>query len=177
VQCYCGNTLGYATVEPWTDCYMLCTGNDLEWCGAGNRLSVYMYNPTLAGLTSSVASTSTYSTKTSSSTVVSTTISVTTSTSSSASPTANLIGRYAYVGCQTDAGAGDRTLSSTSFTDTLMTVEACSAFCGTRGYTYFGVEYATEVIHLNPGRTCLLTIQVLLWKLLGHIHDSYRWTL
>jgi WSC domain len=25
-----------------------------------------------------------------------------------------------------------------------MTVEICSAFCGTRGYTYFGVEYGTE---------------------------------
>jgi hypothetical protein len=62
-------------------------------------------------------------------------------TTSSASPTGTLIGGYGYVGCQTDAGANTRTLSSTSFTHTAMTVEICSSFCGARGYTYFGVEY------------------------------------
>ncbi|KAE9379342.1 WSC-domain-containing protein [Stipitochalara longipes BDJ] len=149
-ECYCGNTLGYATVEPWTDCYMLCTGNSTEYCGAGNRLSLYMHNSSLISTSSSVAPTSTSSTKTYSSTVLSTTTSLasstslTSSTTSSASPTATGVGGYGYVGCQTDAGVGDRTLSSTSFTDTSMTVEVCSSFCGARGYTYFGVEYSTE---------------------------------
>jgi hypothetical protein len=131
---------------------MLCTGNQTEYCGSGNRLSLYQYNSSLISLTSSLTSslkpTSTSTIKSLSSTQVSTTGSQLSSTSSkvtsSTSPTATLVGGYAYVGCQTDAGVNDRTLSSTSFTDTAMTLEICAAFCGARGYTYFGAEYATE---------------------------------
>ena len=138
---------------------MLCTGNNTEYCGAGNRLSLYMYNASLISTTSS-ATTSSSSTKLSSSSQVSTASSqlsttssqlattsskssttIASATTSSASPTGTLIGGYGYVGCQTDAGANARTLSSTSFTHTAMTVETCSSFCGARGYTYFGVEY------------------------------------
>jgi len=158
---------------------MLCTGNSLEYCGAGNRLSLYMYNATLASLTSSVASFSTSSTKISSSTVVSTTSNVISSTTSSTSPKATGINGYAYVGCQTDPGADDRTLGSTSFTDTLMTVETCSSFCGTRGYTYFGVEYSTEcevfrsfLSHNIPNFDTRL-----LWQHVRYLYISHRRTL
>jgi hypothetical protein len=144
---------------------MLCTGNQTEYCGSSNRLSLYQYNSSLISLTSSLKPTSTSTIKSSSNTQVSTTgsqlsstsskaassstqlsttASYTSSTTSSASPTATLVGGYAYVGCQTDAGVNARTLSSTSFTDTAMTLEICAAFCGARGYTYFGAEYATE---------------------------------
>lgn len=50
-ECYCGNTLGYVTVEPETDCNMPCTRNQREYCGVGNRLSLYQYNAPLISLT------------------------------------------------------------------------------------------------------------------------------
>lgn len=41
-ECYCGNSFNAGSViAPASDCNMLCSGNDSEFCGAGNRLSVY----------------------------------------------------------------------------------------------------------------------------------------
>ncbi|KAL7962473.1 heme peroxidase [Trichoderma compactum] len=46
-ECYCGNTLDPTSLEaPASDCNMLCSGNELEYCGAGNRLSLYTKKPT-----------------------------------------------------------------------------------------------------------------------------------
>ncbi|KAL7925365.1 heme peroxidase [Trichoderma austrokoningii] len=45
-ECYCGNTLDPSSlVAAASDCDMLCSGNDLEYCGAGNRLSLYTKKP------------------------------------------------------------------------------------------------------------------------------------
>ena len=39
---YCGNSFSQGSVAaPNSDCSMLCPGNVNEYCGAGNRLSVY----------------------------------------------------------------------------------------------------------------------------------------
>ncbi|KAK1594865.1 WSC domain-containing protein [Colletotrichum navitas] len=41
-ECYCGNALPETSLEaPASDCSMFCTGSDTEYCGNGNRLSVY----------------------------------------------------------------------------------------------------------------------------------------
>ncbi|KAK4467137.1 heme peroxidase [Cladorrhinum samala] len=41
-ECYCGNVFGAGSVEANVqDCSMPCAGNASEYCGAGNRLSVY----------------------------------------------------------------------------------------------------------------------------------------
>ncbi len=41
-ECYCGNTLAASSlVAPKTECRMTCAGNNLEYCGGSNRLSVY----------------------------------------------------------------------------------------------------------------------------------------
>ncbi|GKT49252.1 WSC domain-containing protein [Colletotrichum spaethianum] len=41
-ECYCGNTLPATSLEaPASDCSMFCTGSGNEYCGNGNRLSVY----------------------------------------------------------------------------------------------------------------------------------------
>ncbi|EHK27347.1 uncharacterized protein TRIVIDRAFT_73257 [Trichoderma virens Gv29-8] len=45
-ECYCGDTLAPSSLKaPASDCNMLCSGNDLEFCGAGNRLSLYNKKP------------------------------------------------------------------------------------------------------------------------------------
>lgn len=42
-ECYCGNSFGTGSVAAKEeDCGFLCPGNNLEYCGAGNRLSVYI---------------------------------------------------------------------------------------------------------------------------------------
>ncbi|KAK3685494.1 hypothetical protein B0T22DRAFT_381071 [Podospora appendiculata] len=41
-ECYCGNSFAVGSVTaPLGDCSMTCAGNGSEFCGAGNRLSVY----------------------------------------------------------------------------------------------------------------------------------------
>jgi hypothetical protein len=41
-ECYCGNNLNAGSVTaPLTECSMPCAGNQLEYCGAGNRLELY----------------------------------------------------------------------------------------------------------------------------------------
>jgi WSC domain len=46
-ECYCGNgILSSATQKPDSDCNMACTGNSSEYCGNGNRLSLYFLNDT-----------------------------------------------------------------------------------------------------------------------------------
>ncbi|KAL7797567.1 heme peroxidase [Trichoderma ceciliae] len=45
-ECYCGDTLDPSSlVAPASDCNMLCSGNELEYCGSGNRLSLYTKKP------------------------------------------------------------------------------------------------------------------------------------
>ena len=42
-ECYCGATLrSTSTKQPATDCYFKCAGNPKEYCGAGNRLNIYI---------------------------------------------------------------------------------------------------------------------------------------
>ncbi|KAK4219242.1 putative fungistatic metabolite [Rhypophila decipiens] len=120
-ECYCGNSLASSSQSaPVGDCNMLCAGNPLQYCGAGNRIV----------LTSTVSTTSTTST----------------STSSSAAATGTLarkpvVGAYTLVGCQTEA-TGARALSANSYAADTMTLESCATFCS--GYTYFGTEYGRE---------------------------------
>ena len=41
---YCGDSFNAGSVPApggSNDCNMLCSGNNLQYCGAGNRLSVY----------------------------------------------------------------------------------------------------------------------------------------
>lgn len=41
-ECYCGNSFGTGSTEaPAGDCTMTCAGDSSQFCGAGNRLSVY----------------------------------------------------------------------------------------------------------------------------------------
>lgn len=41
-ECYCGNALAAgATAAPAGDCKMTCSGNGLQYCGAGGRLNIY----------------------------------------------------------------------------------------------------------------------------------------
>lgn len=163
---YCGDSLlgGSSLASGGTDptqnlCSMTCDGNENEYCGGPNRLSLYQFNSTLVSSSSSsssvmsevslVAATTFTSTGLIASTIATTATSTTplTSTSSAPSPTGPITVQnsteFNYLGCYSDsvqaraltglANPGDGSKNS---------IEACSLGCA--GYTYFGVEYSAE---------------------------------
>ncbi|KAK4162775.1 putative fungistatic metabolite [Cladorrhinum sp. PSN259] len=138
-ECYCGNSLNAGSVPATQpDCSMLCAGNPLEYCGAGNRLELYR----LPGGSSSsaVAGTSTQAT----STPITTTTSTTTTTT--AAPTGTLqhqptVSPYTLAGCWTE-GTGSRALTGKGTASASMSLESCAEFCSE--FKYFGTEYSSE---------------------------------
>ncbi|PNP59719.1 hypothetical protein THARTR1_00598 [Trichoderma harzianum] len=54
-ECFVGNTIHTSTKFPDSDCNQVCTGNDEETCGSGNRIQIYLdttwSDPTLDELT------------------------------------------------------------------------------------------------------------------------------
>lgn len=108
---------------------MTCSGNSTQYCGAGQRLTLYSNNGTIAS-PSSASSTSTATSASSSSTG--------TPATPVAVPTAP---GFAYQGCYTEATNG-RALGDAQTAYTGMTVEKCAAYCS--GYTYMAVEYMSE---------------------------------
>ncbi|WVW80508.1 hypothetical protein I302_102492 [Kwoniella bestiolae CBS 10118] len=141
-ECYCGNNLGTGSVTaPLADCSMLCAGNSLEYCGAGNRLSLYAFNATTSSSTSSSAGSSSVS--------ASASASASASTSATASPSATptgpvqppTVGSYKFVDCHTE-GTNARALTGKAVASDDMTLDKCAVACS--GFLYFGVEYSRE---------------------------------
>jgi len=116
-ECYCANSLHSSShAAPEADCNMLCSGDQAEYCGSGNRIELY----------STTATRSTAATPTPPQAL-------------SIDPTVYL---FSFLGCYTEASAG-RALTGTSYaSSTAMTLEKCAAFCS--GFKYFATEYSTE---------------------------------
>ncbi|KAK6066430.1 WSC domain-containing protein [Seiridium cupressi] len=48
-ECYCGDSIGSGSSDaPLAECNMACSGDSTEYCGAGNRIEVYMTTATLS---------------------------------------------------------------------------------------------------------------------------------
>ncbi|KAK4452274.1 putative fungistatic metabolite [Podospora aff. communis PSN243] len=115
-ECYCANSLHNSSQQaPAEDCSMLCSGDQTEYCGAGNRIELY----------STTATRSTTATP----------------TPTGALSRTPVVGAYSLVGCQTEATVG-RALAGAMYADDSMTLESCATFCS--DFTYFGVEYSRE---------------------------------
>lgn len=171
-ECYCGNSLDSTSASaPLADCNMVCGGDATEYCGAGNRLELYLTtasqlpsSTSTSTASTSISTSSTASTSTSistSSTKSTTTTSTSTTTSSSVAPTGTLgvkptVGKYTFVGCQTE-GTGVRALSADSYAADAMTLESCAAYCSS--FSYFATEYGRECEFkdLRPRIQLLLT--------------------
>ncbi|KAI9785690.1 MAG: hypothetical protein M1839_008707 [Geoglossum umbratile] len=129
-ECYCGDSLntGSALAATQSDCNMVCPGNTLEFCGAGNRLQMYKAAPS-----------------SSTSTTTNTAATTSTSTTSSATPTGPIVVpgnvNFTFIGCYTEA-KNTRALSQRTYANDSMTVPSCLSFCSS--YTYAGLEYARE---------------------------------
>ncbi|KAF2668726.1 WSC-domain-containing protein [Microthyrium microscopicum] len=110
----CGSNLNIRTVEPDTDCNMSCGGNATEPCGAGNRLSVFYSGAPGVAVP--------------------------------AAPKAlGGTNNWGYIGCYTDGypralAVGAQLPGGASSTS----VETCTSYCQSNGYTLAGVEYGQE---------------------------------
>lgn len=154
-ECYCGNSLAASsTLATLSDCSFTCPGNAYEYCGAGNRLEMYLLTSLASSSSSSVVSSTTSVSSSPKSSVSSTSTSVSStskssssisSSSATATPTLGIkqtVGAYSFQGCWTEA-TNVRALSGASFYDyDAMTLEECSIDCA--GWNYFGVEYGGE---------------------------------
>ncbi|KAF8849870.1 heme peroxidase [Acephala macrosclerotiorum] len=135
-ECYCGNTLASTSaLAALSDCSFICPGNSYEYCGAGNRLEMYLLSTSASSSSSLVSS---------SSVAISSLSSTSSSTSASASPTPQIVksaGLYNYFGCYTE-GANVRALGAASYPNDANTIESCVAACSP--YLYAGAEYGRE---------------------------------
>ncbi|KAH7097382.1 WSC-domain-containing protein [Auriculariales sp. MPI-PUGE-AT-0066] len=149
-ECWCGNTLDQSKVGQYV-CNQPCQGDDSEFCGNGQRLSVYAagsYTPPssstpvtvpTSSTTVKVTTTTPTPTKTQSSTTTKPT-----STSSPAKPTTAAVPNFTALGCFVDSKAS-RTLSGTSlYSGEPMTPAVCAARCAKAGFKFAGVEYSKE---------------------------------
>lgn len=139
-ECFCGDMIGNrAAKAPETDCRLTCSGNSTQYCGGGNRLTVYGRGKISSSSSSSSSGGS--PTSTGSSTSTSTSAS-TSSTGTPGAPTAvPSVAGFVSQGCYTEGSSG-RALGEAATASSAMTVEKCAAFCSS--YTYFGVEYQSE---------------------------------
>ncbi|KAM7191558.1 putative fungistatic metabolite [Naviculisporaceae sp. PSN 640] len=132
-ECYCGNTLNTGSVAaPASDCSFTCSGNALQYCGAGNRLSVYIKN----GTAPPPSSTSATGTATGTATGVAT-------TSSTAAAVTGLPAGWSSYGCWVDGRQG-RILSHQVPDSQLNTPGRCANICKDLGYTISGTEYSVQ---------------------------------
>ncbi|KAK4670179.1 uncharacterized protein QC763_209370 [Podospora pseudopauciseta] len=134
-ECFCGNTInGNSAPAPDADCSMTCAGDPFSYCGAGNRLELYILE---------TASTSTTGVPP---VEVTTTATATATSTTSAAPTGTLsrvptVSPYSYAGCYTE-GTGSRALTGKSTYDSEMTLEFCAGYCS--GYKYMATQYSAE---------------------------------
>ncbi|KAI6783787.1 putative glyoxal oxidase precursor [Emericellopsis cladophorae] len=126
-ECYCGNEFqGSSTQRPASECNMLCGGAQCDFCGAGDRLSVYAIGdaPPTPSLDPS-----------------------TTDDAPSQSPTApvptDLPDGWDYYGCWADMVNG-RILNTQTPDDPELTLASCVAECDRRGYSIAGTQYYTQ---------------------------------
>jgi hypothetical protein len=140
---YCGNSFGAGSISaPDSDCSFPCASNQFEYCGAGNRLSVYKLGGT--GISSSSSSSSSSSVPpitTTSVTTTSNTVSATTTSSTATGSTVPFLPTgWDYYGCYIDGLPAGRTLTH-ELDMANNSIQTCVAHCISGGYTIAGLEY------------------------------------
>lgn len=124
-ECWCNDNRGVmngGAQVPSSECSMPCQANPQQFCGAGNRLSVYQYNgtPTSGEPTPSSSPSAT----------------------PSAAPTP--VGDFKYAGCYVDGINGRVLPIGGDIPGSTVSVESCSAACESKGYEVAGMEYSAE---------------------------------
>jgi hypothetical protein len=108
----------------------VCPGNEYEYCGAGNRLELYLKNGSV------VTSASTSASKTSTS-VSSSKVSVSTPSAT------GFPAGWTFQGCYVD-GVSGRILENQQPDNQALTQQSCVEACANAGYTIAGMEYSVQ---------------------------------
>ncbi|KAK8048877.1 copper radical oxidase [Apiospora phragmitis] len=134
-ECYCGNSFQTGPhPAPASDCSQLCAGNQYEYCGNGNRLSVYVKNDS-APIPSSSSSSTTGNAPTST---------TGTSTATSAPAATDLPAGWTAQGCWQD-GPNGRIIPAYQAPDSgSLTPQNCAFLCQNMGYTISGTEFSQQ---------------------------------
>ena len=124
-ECWCGNTImGPNTMTDEAECNMLCNGNQLQYCGAGNRLSLYAKDG--SGVPDPPP----------------TTAAPTTAATDIVVPTGLPVG-WDYYGCYID-GVNGRILSHQEPDSDTLTNAACAQACAGLGYKISGTQFFSQ---------------------------------
>lgn len=122
-ECYCGDRFNAgSTLRDDSECNMKCAGSECNFCGAGDRLSVYTKGGSGPGSTTTQSGSST--------------------TSALPVPTEFPEGWESY-GCWVD-GVNGRILSYQAPDDPDLTLESCVQLCAARNNTIAGAEYSRQ---------------------------------
>ncbi|KAI5866960.1 putative glyoxal oxidase [Durotheca rogersii] len=131
-ECYCGNKFERgSTKAPDSDCNMLCAGNPAEYCGSGNRLSVYIKNGTVVTSTSSSPGTEP------------------TGTNPGEPAATEFPEGWTDKGCWQDGPNGRIMQGYQPPNDPELTRQKCAHVCADNGYIISGAEYYTECFCSN----------------------------
>lgn len=140
-ECFCGNTImGTNELKDLADCNMACNGNPNQFCGAGNRLSLYSKGDTPDNTNTGTPTVSPTETETE-------------------EPTSTVTGipeEWDYYGCYID-GLNGRILEQQLPDDDSLTNAICIAACAELGYTISGTEYhqqcfcGNQIINIPEG--------------------------
>ncbi|KAI5207927.1 hypothetical protein E4T38_03158 [Aureobasidium subglaciale] len=117
-ECWCGNALPLQ-MDLDTDCNFNCAGNENQTCGGSGNINPGSHISLFADLARFDGNTTTQVQH-----IV---------------PSYN---GYNYLGCYAESGG--KTVSAASQDTGTMTVEACGDFCIAKGYTLFGLQYASQ---------------------------------
>ncbi|KAK5663389.1 hypothetical protein OQA88_3817 [Cercophora sp. LCS_1] len=124
-ECYCGNFFNTGSVPASeADCSFTCSGNAFQYCGAGDRLSVYAKVGTPPPSSTSASA-------------------VPSSTTSSAPVATDLPEGWKSYGCWLE-GIGRRALPHQFPDDQLNSPSVCANKCKNAGYTIAGTEYGAQ---------------------------------
>ncbi|KAF4123465.1 Glyoxal oxidase N-terminus [Geosmithia morbida] len=125
-ECYCGDKLNAGSVVAGDEeCTMICGGSECNYCGAGDRLSIY----TTAGDASTPPS--------------GTEVEPTSTTSGGPTAPTGIPDGWDYYGCWVDGAAG-RILNYQAPDDDELTTQSCINTCADLGYTIAGAEYQSQ---------------------------------
>ncbi|KAM3472564.1 hypothetical protein MY5147_005243 [Beauveria neobassiana] len=157
-ECYCGNAFNSGAVETSeSECSMLCPGGmQCDYCGAGNRLSVYLNSRIHVGPSSSAVTTarSTYTTISTSLRISGGTDSVSSSAISTLSPTASSIaGLKPTIDAETPSSVASSivfttTAKNSTAVESQLTIATSAVFeTGSKHdiYRYFGVCFFSTI--------------------------------
>ncbi|WWD22710.1 hypothetical protein CI109_107203 [Kwoniella shandongensis] len=125
-ECYCGNSFNTGSVAATDGCTMACSGNKLQTCGGGNRLTTFKWSNGTAAVSASASASASASSSASSSAAASSSAKAS-STSSAASSSSSAAASSASVVAKVAAASSASSSSSSASASSVSSAAASSS--------------------------------------------------